>query len=159
TADLDLQPYLAESWDVSEDGTELTFHLREDVVWHDGERTDAHDVAFTYVTVTNPETAFPNAAFWDRYVRGPEGVEVVDDFTVTIRLEPHAESLVARTTLGILPEHLLGDVEPASLAQHPFGTQCPVGNGPFVFTPHTPQERWVFDANPVFPEPLGGRPY
>jgi peptide/nickel transport system substrate-binding protein len=159
TADLALQPYLAESWEVSEDGTELTFHLREDITWHDGERTDAHDVAFTYLTVTNPETGFPNAAFWDRYVRGPEGVEVVDDFTVTIRLEPHAEFMDAWTTLGILPEHLLGDAEPASLAQHPFGTQCPVGNGPFVFTSHAPQERWVFDVNPAFPEPLGGRPY
>ena len=34
--------YLAESWDVSDDNTEITFHLRQDVFWHDGEQTDAH---------------------------------------------------------------------------------------------------------------------
>ena len=159
SADLEVRPYLAESWEVSADGTELTFHLRQDVTWHDGERTDAHDVAFTYLTVTDPATGFPNAAFWDRYVRGPEGVEVVDDFTVTVRLEPHSEFMDPWTTLGMLPEHLLGDVERSELAQHPFGTVCPVGNGPFVFRSHAPQERWVFDANPAFPEALGGRPF
>jgi len=158
-ADIVPQPWLAESWEVSDDGTELTFHLRRDVFWHDGERTDAEDVAFTYRTVTNPETAFPNAAFWAQYETGPEGVEVVDPFTVRIRLEPHAEFLDPWTTLGILPEHLLGDVEPAQLKQHPYGTRCPVGNGPFVFSSHTPQDRWVFEANPGFPEGLGGRPF
>lgn len=153
------RPYLAESWEVSEDGTELTFHIREDVYWHDGERTDAHDVAFTYRTVTNPETAFPNAAFWDYYNKGPDGVEVIDDFTVRIRLEPHSEFLNAWTTLGIVPEHLLADVPPAELRQHPYGTVCPVGNGPFVFVSHAPQDRWVFEANPAFPEAVGGRPF
>lgn len=157
--DLVPQPFLAESWEVSEDGTELTFRLRDDIYWHDGERTDAHDVAFTYRMVTNPETAFPNAAFWDYYVRGPEGVEVIDDFTVRMRLEPHSEFLNAWSTVAILPEHLLGDVAPSEIAQHPYGTVCPVGNGPFVFVSHAPQDRWVFDANPAFPEGVGGRPY
>ncbi len=158
-ADLGPRPYLAESWEVSDDNTEITFHIREDVVWHDGERTDAHDVAFTYRTVTNPETAFPNAAYWDHYVSGDEGVEVVDDFTVKIRLTPHAEFLDPWRTVAILPEHLLGEVPAAELGQHPFGTQCPVGNGPFVFDSYEPQARWVFVANPAFPEAIGGRPF
>ena len=153
------RPYLAESWEVSDDGTELTFHLRDDVYWHDGELTDAEDVAFTYRMVTNPETAFPNSAFWDYYVRGPEGVEVLDQFTVRIRLQPHSEFLNAWSTVAILPEHLLGDVAPTEIAQHPYGTVCPVGNGPFVFASHAPQDRWVFEANPGFPEGLGGRPF
>jgi peptide/nickel transport system substrate-binding protein len=61
--------------------------------------------------------------------------------------------------MAILPRHLLEDVPPDELAQHPFGTQCPVGNGPFVFVSHRPQESWTFRANPVFPEALGGRPF
>jgi peptide/nickel transport system substrate-binding protein len=158
-AEIVAQPYLAESWALSEDGTQLTFNLRRDVFWHDGEQTDAHDVAFTYRTVIEPETAFPNAAFWDFYDKSPTGVEVVDDFTVVIRLTPHAEYLNAWTTLGILPEHLLGEVPPAELRQHPYGTQCPVGNGPFVFVSHAQQDQWVFEANPAFPDALGGRPF
>lgn len=157
--DLNPRPYLAESWEISEDDTEITFHLRQDVFWHDGERTDAHDVAFTYIRITDPRTAFPNAGFWDHYVPGEEGVEVVDDFTVKIRLRRHAEFLDVWRTVPIMPEHLLGDVPPEELKDHPFGTLCPVGNGPFVFREHRPQERWVFDANPAFPEALGGRPF
>ena len=58
-----------------------------------------------------------------------------------------------------MPEHLLGDVPPAELKQHPFGTVCPVGNGPFIFTQHRQDASWSFQANPAFPEGLGGRPY
>ena len=152
-------PHLAESWDMAEDGRAITFHLRQDIVWHDGEHTDAHDVAFTWDVVTDPLTAFPNAAFWDHYVKGPEGIEVIDDFTVRIRLEPHAEFLDPFWRTAILPEHLLADVPHEALKQHPFGTQCPVGNGPFVFAEHIAQDRWVFEANPAFPAGLGGRPF
>ena len=153
------RPYLAESFDVADDHRSLTFHIRRDVYWHDGEQTDAHDVAFTYRTVTDPRTTFPNQAFWNSYVTGPEGLEVVDDFTITIRMEPHADFLDPFRSVAILPEHLLGDVPPEQLRQHPFGTQCPVGNGPFVFVSHAPQDRWVFDANPGFSPSLGGRPF
>ena len=153
------RPYLAESWEVSEDDTSVTFRIRQDVFWHDGEQTDAHDVAFTYRTVTNPETAFPNAAFWNHYVPGEEGVEVIDDFTVRIRMEPHSEFLDPFRAVAILPEHLLGDVPPSELKQHPYGSVCPVGNGPFVFWSHRAQDRWVFEANPGFSPSLGGRPF
>ena len=157
--DLEPMPWLAESWEVSEDGTELTFHLRDDVVWHDGEPTDAEDVAFTYARITDPAVGFPNAGFWKHYVKGAEGVEVLDARTVRMRLEPHADFIDPWRTVGIMPEHLLGDVPVEELGQHPFGTRCPVGNGPFVFQEHRPQDRWVFDANPAFPGELGGRPF
>ncbi len=153
------RPYLAESIEVAEDNRSVTFRLRRDVRWHDGEVTDAHDVAFTYETVTDPLTAFPNAAFWDHYVKGPEGVEVLDDYTVRIRMQPHADFLDPFRTLGILPRHLLADVPRDQLKQHPYGLQCPVGNGPFVFVAHEAQDRWVFEANPTFSPSLGGRPF
>ncbi len=74
-------------------------------------------------------------------------------------MEPHAELLDPFRSLGILPEHLLGDVPPERLKQHPYGSQCPVGNGPFVFASHNAQDRWVFESNPAFPAGLGGRPF
>ncbi|GMV06203.1 MAG: ABC transporter substrate-binding protein [Gemmatimonadota bacterium] len=153
------RPYLAESWEVNDDLTELTFHLRGDVLWHDGTPTTARDVAFTYLRATDPRTGFPNAPYWTHYVPGPEGVEVVDDRTVKVRLHPHADYLDPWRTLAILPEHLLGEVAPELLREHPYGLRCPVGNGPFVFREHRDQDRWTFTGNPAFPEGLGGRPY
>ena len=151
-------PWLAQSWELSDDATRLTFRLRDDVYWHDGERTDAYDVAFTYLRATDPRTAFPNPAFFAHYVPGEEGVEVQDSLTVTFHLRPHAEILDPWRAVAIMPEHLLGDVPPEELSEHPFGSRCPVGNGPFVFVSHQADDRWVFEANPAFPEELGGRP-
>jgi peptide/nickel transport system substrate-binding protein len=133
--------------------------LRDDVFWHDGTPTTAHDVEFTYLRAVDPETAFPNAAYWTHYVQGPEGVEVVDDYTIRFRLRPHSELLDPWRATAIMPRHLLEDVPPADLAQHPFGTRCPVGNGPFVFNEHRPDESWTFVRNPGFSEALGGPPY
>ncbi len=152
-------PYLAESWDVSPDDTEVTFHLRHDVYWHDGVPTTARDVAFTYIRATDPRTAFPNSQFWDLYVKGPEGVEVLDDYTVRIHMRPQADFLDPWRALAIMPAHLLEDVPPEELRQHPYGTRCPVGNGPFVFKEHQPNDRWVFSPNYAFPQALGGRPF
>jgi len=152
-------PYLAESWEISGDGTELTFRLRDDVRWHDGERTDAYDVRFTFLRATDPATGFPNATYFRFYEAGPEGVEVLDSLTVRFRLRPHGEILDPWRSTAILPEHLLGDVPPEELRRHPYGTVCPVGNGPFVFREHRQDASWTFEANPAFPEGLGGRPY
>jgi ABC-type transport system substrate-binding protein len=47
---------LAESWDVSSDGTTYTFALRPNVTWHDGDAFSAEDVVFTFEMAANPET-------------------------------------------------------------------------------------------------------
>jgi peptide/nickel transport system substrate-binding protein len=157
--DLSPIPYLAESWEVSPDETELTFHLRDDVYWHDGNLTTAHDVAFTYLRAVDPATGFPNSSFFQHYLPGEAGVEVVDSLTVRFQMQRHADFMDPWRALAIMPEHLLGDVPPEELQLHPFGAVCPVGNGPFRFVSHTPEDRWIFEANPAFSPSLGGRPY
>jgi peptide/nickel transport system substrate-binding protein len=130
------------------------------VYWHDGELTTAHDVAFTYLRAVDPETGFGNSvSFFQHYLPGSDGVEVVDSFTVTFHMRHHADFMDPWRALAIMPRHLLEDVPPGELDQHPFGAVCPVGNGPFRFVSHIPQDRWVFEANPAFPAGLGGRPY
>jgi peptide/nickel transport system substrate-binding protein len=157
--DLNAAPYLAESWEVSDDYTEITFHIRDDVYWHDGERTDAYDVAYTFNRAIDPETAFPNTAYWTHYDQGPGGVEVVDSFTVKFRMRPHADYIDPWRATAIMPQHLLEDVASRDLGRHPYGSVCPVGNGPFIFVEHRQDASWAFQANPAFPAGLGGRPY
>ena len=152
-------PWLAERWDtvrVAGDSLELTFHLRRDVKWHDGRPTTARDVLFTFLRGIDPETAFPNASGFDLYNKTPV---LVDDYTIKFRLRPHSDFLDAFYQMPPMPEHILGSVPPAQLLSHPFGTSTPVGNGPFRFVRRLPGQEWVFEANPDFPEGLGGRPY
>lgn len=148
-------PSLAESFDISEDGTVLTFHLRPGVRWHDGEPVTANDVAFTFEKARDPATGFPNEQYWERY----RSVTVLDDLTVEFSLIPHANPLDPWRATALAPEHLLGDVPSEDLASHPFSTQCPVGSGPFRFVEHLEGQRWTFSANSAHIEALGGRPY
>jgi peptide/nickel transport system substrate-binding protein len=157
--DYDYVPYLAESWEVNDENTALTFHLRDDVYWHDGTPTTAHDVAFTYLRAIDPATGFANTVYWNNYVRSEDGVEVIDDHTVRFHMRPHAEFLSSWQATQIMPAHLLADVAPADLRAHPFNARCPVGNGPFVFESHRQDESWSFVRNPAFPEGLGGPAY
>ncbi len=154
-ADLEPIPYLAERWEVADDFTSVTFFLRNDVYWHDGEITDATDVAFAFDAANDPEIPFPNKAFWTHYT----GYEILDDFTIRFDMEPHAEYLDPWRAMPIVPQHILGGLSATQIVQHPIGSTCPVGNGPFRFRGHVADASWTFDANPAFPEGLGGRPY
>jgi peptide/nickel transport system substrate-binding protein len=152
-AELGYEPRLARSWELLGD-TGVVFHLRDDVAWHDGVRTSAYDVAFTYERALDPATTFPNSREFQYW----RGVEVVDSFTVRFHFEPHPNPLAAWPFLAIMPKHLLESIAPEELRQAPFNRK-PVGNGPFRFVSTSANNRWVFDANPDFPEGLGGRPH
>ncbi len=148
-------PYLARSWSFNDDGGSITFELRDDLTWHDGEPVTARDVAFTFHRMRDPDTGYPNPAYFDAW----EAVDLVDEYTIRFAIRQTAYPLYGWTRLAIMPEHILGDVPAADLATHPFGTTEPVGNGPFRFVERIPGDRWVFEANEEFPEELGGRPY
>lgn len=149
--DLSYEPLLAESWTQFADTIE--FRIRRDVVWHDGVRTTAHDVAFTFARAMDPETAYPNYSDLD----GWGTPVVVDSFTVRFPVGARPDPLSGVPFLPVVPRHLLGDIPAARMAQAPFN-RAPVGNGPFRFVETRANDRWVFEANPDFPEALGGRP-
>jgi peptide/nickel transport system substrate-binding protein len=153
------EEYLARDWDYNPGEGTLTFFLRDDVWWHDGVKTTAEDVAFTFLRATAPETGFANPSYFDAYQGGSDGVEVIDSFTVRFKIDAHIEPLDSWRATPILPAHLLADVPSEELAAPPYGTQCPVGNGPFRFVSHQQDAQWEFEANPAFPAALGGRPF
>jgi len=148
-------PGLARSWEIAADSTMLTFHLRDDVYWHDGVRTTAYDLALAFERANEPETGFPNTAFWTHYGRG----EAVDSLTFRVEMRPHADFMDPWRTFSAVPGHILADVAPAQLRQHPFSTRQPLGNGPFRFVSRADGQSWTFEANADFPAELGGRPY
>jgi peptide/nickel transport system substrate-binding protein len=153
--DYEPQPYFARSWEFDSDTSEVVFHLRHDLQWHDGTPVTSRDVAFTFERLKDPAVPFPNPSYFDYW----DAAEVIDPVTIRFFLRPHANALYGWTRTAIMPEHILGEVPPEDLESHPFGTLSPVGNGPFRFVERVPGDRWVFEANPEFPEELGGRPY
>jgi peptide/nickel transport system substrate-binding protein len=122
---------LAESFEVSGDGTTYTFNLREGVLWHDGEPFTSADVVFTMGLWGNPDVPF----FLSNNFRLVEEVTAPDDHTVVVELsEPQASF---PTLLGylanILPQHLLSDLSPQELTNPAEFLQHPIGTGPFEF--------------------------
>jgi len=118
---------LAKSFSLGDDGTIYTVELREDVYWHDGEQFNADDVLFTYESIQHPDTrSYLNVAWRDVIVQKKS------DFVVTFALPnpftPFPHSLAEG---GIIPEHILGDLDPAQIRGHKFNTTSPIGTGPF----------------------------
>lgn len=96
------QPEIAESWEFSEDRKILTFHLRSDLVWSDGEPLTAADVEFTFRAQTHPDIAWS----WADYKRRIARCEVVDPYTVNFHFsEVYALQLHDAVQGVILPEH------------------------------------------------------
>ncbi len=152
TEDLDYAPALARSWDLEGDSA-VVFHLRHDVRWHDGQPVTAADVAFTFQRMKDPATAFPgvdNFAAW-------HAVSAEDSFTVRFSVDRDADPLAGWPLSPIAPRHLLDTIPPERLRQAEF-SRHPVGDGPFRFVSRMPNDNWIFEANPDFPEELGGRP-
>ena len=95
-------PRLAESYEFSADRKVLTFELRDDVVWSDGEPVTAGDVRWTWQAQTHPEVAW-SAAESKRYIRD---VEVVGPHTVRFHFDRVYATQLLDANLGVvLPEH------------------------------------------------------
>jgi peptide/nickel transport system substrate-binding protein len=135
-------PDLAETWETSEDGRIITFHLRDDVVWHDDAPFTAADVVFTYSLLADPalEADPDQAPLWRKV-----SCSAQDDFTVTCQLPEPFAPYPAYATTGILPRHRLEGADARSIATSAFNTQ-PVGTGPYRLA-QLDQARAVLRAN------------
>ncbi|MBN1794126.1 MAG: peptide-binding protein [Candidatus Omnitrophica bacterium] len=146
--DLKLTGDLAESWEVTDGGLEIVFHLRHDVRWHDGAPFTAADVQFTYQKLLDPTVITPYSGDFKMV----ESLEVLDDYTVRVTYkEPFAPGL-SSWGMGIIPKHLL---ENKDINTTDFGRN-PVGTGPFRFRRWKTGERIELSANPDYFE---GEPY
>lgn len=143
---LEVEPALAESWQISEDGTTYTFELRDGVQFHDGSDFDAEAVVWNFERMLNEdhplheETGpFPLSFFFSAI----EDVTALDRLTVEFTLdEPYAPFL---SNLAY-PTGLI--VSPEAVEQHgdEFGRN-PSGTGPFTFTEWRANERVVAERN------------
>ena len=159
-----VEPMLAESWERSEDGMTWTFHLREDVRWHDGEPFTAHDVDFTFnrIIYNHDIPASSRPAFHFRFLNeetgkweeSPMTVRALDDYTVECVLPlPFAPFLRSMGT-AIYPKHILEKhvddgsfVSTWDIGTDPSGV---IGTGPFTIESYVPGEQVVMRRNPDY---------
>ncbi|GAA0317645.1 glutathione ABC transporter substrate-binding protein [Bacillus carboniphilus] len=119
------QPWVAESWDIKDDGKVIEFKIKEGIKFHNGEPLDANAVKYSFERMIDPDTASPTGSM----MTGPlEKIEVVDDykvrFTFSTSFAPFFINLYSGYT-GIVPPDLGGKGDD-------FGRE-PIGSGPFMF--------------------------
>ncbi|MEX0934361.1 MAG: ABC transporter substrate-binding protein [Candidatus Saccharimonadales bacterium] len=142
-ASSNMQLDLASSYEISDDGTLYTFNLREDVLWHDGVKLTAEDVAFTIDLIQNPDVGSSYHLDW----RDIE-VEVAGELEIRFRLPNTFAPFLTQLSVGILPKHLLADIDPERVRISSFNQQ-PIGSGPFELTDIT-EDRLRFVANEAY---------
>lgn len=164
-----IHPDLATSWDVSADGLVYTFHLRNDVKFHDGVQLTANDVAFTFKIFLHPDSAIPfgrilaldNILGAEEFIAGEaeeiEGIKVLDDFTLEVTLaHPVSNFLDKVRGVNIHPKHLLENIPYAELITSEYAKTKPVGSGPFKMGEYVPEQYYILEANEDY---YAGRPY
>jgi peptide/nickel transport system substrate-binding protein len=142
---LEVEPALARSWTISDDGLTYTFRLRRDVLFHDGTQFDAEAVKFNLERMAHESHPFhdtgpfPLAFMLDAIDR----VEVADSYTVRLVLEQPYAPLLSNLAypIGLM-------VSPSAVREHgaEYGRH-PSGSGPFAFNEWISRQRVVLDRN------------
>ncbi len=148
---VEIHPLLAKSWEISGDGKEYSFLLREGVKFHHGKELDSADVKYSLDRVLNPATRSPKAYAF----RWIESVQAIDKYNVRIRLKAPFAPFLSTLTVHNCP------IIPAGW--EPTGMKPAPGTGPFVFKSFLPNERFEvsrFDQYYEVDEKTGDRlPY
>ena len=142
----ELIPDLARTWEISDGGTTVTFHLAEGVTWHDGEPFSSEDVKWTIERIKNPPEGMvsPRQGVFRSTV---ESVDVVDPNTIQVKSDGFSPLLVplfSNGWNGIIPKHI-SEVDPVNAMM----TQV-VGTGPFRLIEPPTTTLWRYERNPDY---------
>ena len=155
--DLDIVPDLAETWDVSGDGTVYTFRLRPDAKFHDGKPVTARDVQWSLERATNPLTESPVVDQYLGDIVGVKeklagdattisGVRVIDEHTIEIKIDQAKSYFLAKLTYptGFVLDRENVEANPRNWFREPNGT------GPFRLQEYRVGEILVLGRNENF---------
>ena len=137
-ADGSVLPALAHSWEISDDGTVYTFHLREGATFHDGTGLDAGDVKFSLDRARGEDSTNAQKALF----AGITNVEVVDPLTVKVTLS---------NPNGLFTTNMAwGDAIILAPESYEDAATNPVGTGPFRFVRWVQGDRVEIERNPDY---------
>src|SRR6202162_96819 len=136
-------PDLATGWSWSEDGTELTFKLRQGVKWHDGKPFTAADVKCTYDLLTGKATEKLRLNYREAWFFNIDKVTTSGDSEVTFHLKQRQPALISLLASGYSPIYPC-HVPAREMRSHPIGT------GPFKVVEYKPNESIKLTRNPDY---------
>jgi len=141
---------LAEKWDIAPDNKTITFHLRHDVKWYDGQPVTAHDVLFTLDVIYDPKV--PNSirpAITINHQR--IAAEAPDDYTVVMHLPKPFAPLLYSLGIQIIPAHILEPSWKAGNFNHTWGIDTPpeklIGDGSYKMMRYAQSQVVNYDRN------------
>jgi oligopeptide transport system substrate-binding protein len=153
--DLSVQPDIAKSWDISQDGKTYTFHLRDNVVFSgSGKRVTANDFKYSWERAADPKNNSPTVTTYMGLVAGLtarfnnkasdiSGVKVIDDQTLQVQISQPAAYFLSELTYPVAFV-----VNKSQIDSNPQGwTQKPDGTGPFKVKSFSPAESIVLIRN------------
>jgi peptide/nickel transport system substrate-binding protein len=130
-------PNLATSWKIIDDTT-WEFKLRDDVVFHNGDKFTAHTVKFNYDRILNPDNKLPQRGNHKEI----KSVEVIDDYTVRFKTHrPYPIMLERMQNFQMISEKYFKEKGKAHMAEHPVGT------GPYKFVHWVRGQELLFERN------------
>jgi len=146
---------LTDSYEISGDQLNYTFHLKQNVKWHDNEPFKADDVVFTIASIQDSQFKSPLA----RQLSGV-AAEKLDDYTVKLTLKTPFAPFLSMLTFGILPEHLWYSIAPANADLTELNKK-PVGTGPWKFDSFKKDSSGIIKSYNLTPnrDYYGAQPY
>jgi oligopeptide transport system substrate-binding protein len=153
-------PGMAERWEISADGREWTFHLRENLRWSNGEALSAQHIVNSFQRAFTPSTAAPFAEHFEAIENVSDimkaqkpptslGMRVKDHRTIIIRLKRSAALLQLLTLPTAYPVYLPAIVKHAEQHTRPGNL---ISNGAYRLNAWTPQSFVKLERNPNFRE-------
>ena len=139
--DFETIPGLAESWDASDDGLTYTYHLRDGLLWSDGEPLTADDVVYTINRSRDEE--------WFNHYSTTQNLEAtaIDDVTVEITSSVPDPKLPTMDVY-IVPKHIYEDISADDLGT--YEATDGVASGPYSLTEIRRGQDWTMEANPNY---------
>jgi len=131
-----MTPELASSWEFSEDLSSITYFLRKDVKWWDGQPVTAEDVYYTYQQMKDPKIKYPNVAA----LRFIEDVQVLNPYAIRFKFNRVYADILADSDIMPVPKHSYEKLG------SDFGKQ-PVGNGPYKIKKWLPNSVLILTYN------------
>ena len=147
------EPGLARSWELSDGDKTITFHLRRDVKWSDGEPFTSSDVVFTMRLIYDPRV--PNSESFSLTVDGkPIKVEAPDKYTVVMRMPRAFAPLLYSIGFPIVPAHALEHALASGQFNRTWGIDTPpqklISLGPYRMERYVPGQLIKFTRNPDY---------